>query len=438
MFNTTPKFALVAALALTACSSPKEDLAEVKFESAHSIAVDATIQEGTIVSTSASDFTIKNQITEQLMYTIGQMNGRDGGVDMNRLALDIKSITPRSDNLYDVIYTANLFVSWKRSAPIPENLLFIVPARGDSSGLKKFFQAYGSDEQDGKKCLANEAHDVSQNMLWYYYRPEKFSCSLRTDSDSVAQSVVRYLKADLSTSEENTVAKSPEHAKVWEDGKLVVTTIFGKATHNATSNSDAGIAAFRRMYSVLLQQLGKPSSTNLKAGQLPSNTNNEILLQFDVEHGVLDIHLYLIDDIKTVGSDFRKKYDQRTRNSDYISYNGHAGLGANIRALARLGEFKKDQWQLFLVNGCDTFAYVDDSLRNAHKKVNPEFGADKFVDVITNAMPAYFHSLARDNWAVIEGLLGKTKTYREILQGFDSYQRAAVTGEQDNAWPEQF
>lgn len=423
--------------AISACSV-QPSTSETKFESAHSVAVEAEIIEGSIIATTSNEVAIQRQIREQLMYTIGQMNGRNGGVDMNRLDSEVLNVEERQDGLFNVTYKADLFVSWQRNRALPENILFIVPARGDFSGLNTFFNKYGSDENTGKKCLASEAHDVGQSLLWYYYRPEKFNCSLKTDSGASDVEVVKYLKADLKLSGENTTGKSPEYDKVWEDNKLVITAIFGKATHGATANSDAGIAAYRRMYRLLRQKLGNPKSSNLKFFQQPNNKNDVVELTFDTAKGTLDIHLYLIEDIKTVAPEFRAKYNERTLTSDFVSYNGHAGLGANIRALAKMGQFSKDQWQLFLVNGCDTFAYVDDSLRKAHQNANPDFGPDKFVDVITNAMPAFFHALAQDNWAVIEGLLEGEKSYREILKGFDSYQRAAVTGEQDNNWPLDF
>ena len=53
-------------------------------------------------------------------------------------------------------------------------------------------------------------------------------------------------------------------------------------------------------------------------------------------------------------------------------------------------------------------------------------------------MPSYFSMDSRSNMAVINGLVGKTQTYRQILAGFDRSQRAGVTGEQDNNWPEPF
>jgi hypothetical protein len=87
---------------------------------------------------------------------------------------------------------------------------------------------------------------------------------------------------------------------------------------------------------------------------------------------------------------------------------------------------------IFFVNGCDSFAYVDNALRDAHA------GPSKFFDLITNAMPSYFRSNADNNVALIQAFLGRSKTYRQILSGFDRGQRAVVTGEKDNAFPSAF
>jgi hypothetical protein len=88
-----------------------------------------------------------------------------------------------------------------------------------------------------------------------------------------------------------------------------------------------------------------------------------------------------------------------------------------------------------MVNGCDTFAYVDYSLRDAHAAVNPGYGPNKFFDIITNAMPSYFSMDSLSNIVILRALVGKTQTYRDILAGFDRSQRANVTGEEDNGLP---
>ena len=150
--------------------------------------------------------------------------------------------------------------------------------------------------------------------------------------------------------------------------------------------------------------------------------------------------LILVEDIKEVypGSEIETLYNERTTYSDFVSYSGHSGLGANIRQLAQMGRFVPGQYQIFLINGCDTFAYVDEALARAHERVNPGKGRYKFFDILTNAMPSFFHMNARSNMTVIKALVEKDKTYQEILAGFDQNQRAVVTGEEDNTWPAPF
>jgi hypothetical protein len=435
--SNTLKIALISLIVSVTAGgcNPDQTVSDLNFDSAHTLAYDGTIDQGKILTNSDDEYTVKSQVREQLMYTIGQLNGRNGGIDMRKLEVSIIESVPRPDNGgYDVTYAAKLFIAWPREYSAPENYELVLPARGDYAGLDRFFDAYGSDENGDKKCLAWEAHDVSQGIFWYYYRPEKAGCGLRDPSADDAELVTR-LNVRLEVSRQNTENKYPEYEKVWEDSILVTTSIFGKNEDGATSSSDAGIAAFRRLYNDLIRTYGAPVSSNLPAGQQPSNQNDDIRLVFETQYGKLDAHLYLVDGIRSVDADFRAKYNERTKKSDFVSYSGHSGLGANIRALARMGSFEPGQYQIFLINGCDTFAYVDGALTDAHHTVNPDFAPTKFVDMITNAMPSYFHSNSRSNMQVIDALLKKEKTYRDILAGFDRAQRANVTGEEDNRWP---
>lgn len=430
-------FSLVVIAATSGCSAD-EPASDLNFDSAHTLAYDGTIDKGKLLTFSSDENTVKSQIREQLMYTIGQLNGRSGGIDMRKLEVTIIDSVLRPENRgYEVTYAAKLFIAWPREFTAPETYEFILPARGDYMGLEKFYDTYGSDEFGDKKCLAWEAHDVTRGIFWYYYRPEKAGCTLR-DPSAEDPEVVARLSVRLEVSGQNTENKYPEYEKVWEDNVLVVTSIFGKNEERAMSNNDAGIAAFRQFYNDLLRSYGSPVSTNLPADQQPSFYNDDIQLVFETAFGKLDIHLYLVDGIRSVDADFRAQYNERTKNSDFVSYSGHSGLGANIRALAQMGTFVAGQYQIFLVNGCDTFAYVDGALTDAHHAANPEFAPTKFIDLITNAMPSYFHANSRSNMQVVDALLKKQKSYREILAGFDRAQRANVTGEEDNRWPQSF
>ena len=177
------------------------------------------------------------------------------------------------------------------------------------------------------------------------------------------QELVATFPIKFSKSEENTENKSPEYGKVWEDGKLVVTAIFGKNEEGETSSWDAGISAYNRMYNALLSEFGEPVNENpVPDGRNPGVDYPDLELEFTSSAGPVFVNLSLVDGIRSVDADFITTYNERTKRSDFISYSGHSGLGANIRALARMGEFVAGQYQVFLVNGCDTFAYVDDAI----------------------------------------------------------------------------
>jgi hypothetical protein len=425
---------VLASIVIVACGGSQPTPSTVKFDSAHSVALDAVVPSGKLRTRYNDVGAIKAEIEEQLMYTTGQLNGIGGVGDMQTLEISVGEIVALDDEWFSADYAAKFLVSWPREVSFPETMEVILPAGGDYELLQNFFEAYGADEDQGKRCLAWEAHDVSQWIFWYYYRPAKSNCPLRNAALD-AQGVVQRSNMSLAFSAQNTTGRAPEYEKVWEDGRLVVTAIFGKAEDGATSNSDAGIAAYRQTYSTLIGTFGQPTSTTLPIGQQPNINNPSVRMTFNTVAGELDVQLYMVEGIRMVDQAFRDNYNARTKISDFVSYSGHSGLGANIQALAGMGQFVQGQYQIFLVNGCDTFAYVDNSLRDAHAAVNPGEGVNKYFDIITNAMPSYFHMNATSNMAVINALIGKALTYRELLAGFDINQRAAVTGEQDNRWP---
>ena len=101
---------------------------------------------------------------------------------------------------------------------------------------------------------------------------------------------------------------------------------------------------------------------------------------------------------------FRTRYETLSTRADFIVYNGHAGLGSNIRALAAAGKWVAGQYVVVFMNGCDTFAYIDNSLSAAHKAINPDDTTGfKYIDVVNNGMPAFFAPMAGDTMALFGG-----------------------------------
>ncbi|MBI2520587.1 MAG: hypothetical protein HYV97_09215 [Bdellovibrio sp.] len=410
-----------------------------KFASAHSVLLDGTIQEGVILSRSQNPSILIEEINEQLMYSIGQLNGLDGGApDMAKTKIGLGKVQSAQDGLYKVSYRASMKIAWPVEREFPKSYNLILPSQGDAYFLERFFKRYGSDERTSKKCLAAEVHDVELGNFWYYYRPQKRGCALNYFPEGVIK-----VPVNLSYGRDNTQGQAPEYDKVWEDGKLTATLIFGMADAEENSPYDAGISAFQQTVQEVLEAFGIPTWSNVinvTPDFIPGQKEPVLHIKFALEQGELDLMLILVEDIKDVypGSEIEKLYNERTAYSDFVSYSGHSGLGANIRALAEMGRFVRGQYQIFLINGCDTFAYVDEALAMAHERVNPGEGRYKYFDILTNAMPSFFHMNARSNMAVLTALVEKNKNYEEILAGFDKRQRAVVIGEEDNNWPEPF
>jgi hypothetical protein len=424
---TTRTLSFIAAAALAACGSATPSA--LKIDSAHTVALDGTIADGVIRVSTTDDARIAALVRSQLYYAIGQLNGIDSGTDMVKVQVSVGEKIDRGTYI-EAHYAAKMLIAWDLQRSVPETYTFHLPAGGDSATLETFFETYQND------CIDPFAHDVSSGIFWYYYRPD--ACAI---ASTPAGELVTHTQVSLVKSVEATTGKSPEYTKVWEDGRLVVTAIYAKDKIGSQDDWDVGVSAYRELYDSLLEQYGQPKrqSPAIPGGATVGVKTPMINMVWDLPQGELDVDILLVDDIKMVDGAFKARYNERTRRSDFLSYSGHAGLGANIRALARMGEFVKGQYQLFLVNGCDTFAYVDNALRDAHYAVNdPSESKSKYFDMITNAMPAYFHRLSGTNMTVIDSLIGKQRTFREVLATFDPVQKAVVTGEEDNAFPNPF
>src|SRR5690606_16446281 len=83
-------------------------------------------------------------------------------------------------------------------------------------------------------------------------------------------------------------------------------------------------------------------------------------------------------------------------------------------------------------------AYVDGSLAQKRRPLNPDDNADgtKYLDIVTNAMPSYFHQNSNASTALIKGLMSieQPKTFEQIFASIDTQQVVLVTGEEDNVF----
>ncbi len=423
-----PIFALLPALLLAACSAQTEGAEDDLTKTGED---DFTSNQATLLDfefdgeVSATDvYSAQSLINDQMLYTIGQLNGSSAVGRLDRLVLTNVQKTP-VDGKTKITYHAKLPVSWGSKTNIPATYELILPSDASSQGQDAFTKAYMHS------CVDFAAHEVDAGSMWYYYRPARSGCQLKPAD------VVRFT-AKVKTSTENSTGKYPEYDKVWEDGALNVVAIFGKYEDGKTSG-DAGIDAYNRFLREARAALGATLTTTPAA--LPANPGVEVpdvTFSATLPDGKkVSITALLVDNVRTADQRFNERYNALSTNADIITYNGHAGLGDNVRALAQKGTWKQGKYVIVFMNGCDTFAYVDGSLAQTRARTNPDDPTGtKYMEFVTNTLPAFFSEMPNSSLTLIKGLLrhDSPMTYEQIFMGIDDSQVVVVTGEEDNTF----
>ena len=367
-----------------------------------------------------------SRIESQLLYTIGHLNGDNSVGRLDSVELTDVETTNEGD-VDHVTYHAKLLVAWGKRNDVPDTYTFRLPRMVTPDGLRDFTDKYKD------RCSDSHAHDVTSGIYWYYYRPDRSSCSID------AEDVVTF-EATTSPSDQATSGRFPEYHKVWEDDVLRVVAVFGKYEDGATSNTDAGISAYNRFISTMKDSFEGQEYTTIPA-DVPSRPGVEtpdITFQVSLEDGTsIELVVLLIDGVRSAGSEFNDRYHDLSERADLIGYLGHSGLGANIRALARKGSWVQGQYAIVFMNGCDTYAYVDSALWDAHSAVNPDDPeGTKYLDIVMNAMPSPFSAEPANMRAFVDALWHRDTpmTFEQIFASVTARQVVLVSGEQDNVF----
>jgi hypothetical protein len=366
----------------------------------------------------------KKYIEDQLFYTVGQLNARASVARLDGALIDSVAVTELGDGTARVQYWASLPVGWGEPV-IPDSLDLALPRRVTPAGLSAFAAQYGG------ACVAESGHEVTAGNFWYHFRPNAPACAL--DAADVSTAVGAF-----TVSADNTRGKYPEYDRIWADEALRVVAVFAKYEPGATAPSDPGIAAYGAFVDSVRNQLGLDVvTTPLTISSPPGVETPDITLVAHDGSRTLVVNSLLIDAPTQTSASFNARYATLTKTADVIAYSGHAGLGTNVRALAEKGSFVKGKYQLFFLDGCDTFAYLDGRLAERHAAVNPDDPhGTKYLDVMTNLTPAYFAAMPSATEGLIAGLFDveHPKTYRALLTAIDPSQIAVVTGEEDNTY----
>lgn len=366
------------------------------------------------------------QVEEQMLYTIGHLNEDNSVGRLDKLELTNVNVEDAEGGLNRITYSAKLLVAWGKKNDVPQRYTLKLPKNVSFAGLEDFADKYARD------CVDFGAHDVTSGSMWYYYRPESYRCDI-DESDIVT------LDASVTVSDINTTGKYPEYHKIWEDDVLKVVAVFGKYEDGATSDYDAGISAYNRFSQTMKDELGMLENFETTPADIPSKPGvdlPDITFVGEMADGQrVEVVALLVDNVRTAGADFTRRYEELSGPADLIVYNGHAGLGANIRALAQKGRWIPGQYSIVFMNGCDTYAYVDTALNDARAAINEDDpNGTKYLDIVTNAMPSFFREMSNATNQLIRGLMSidDPKTFEQMFVHIDESEVVLVSGEQDN------
>ena len=375
----------------------------------------------------SSSWDAEGQVEAQLLYTVGHLNGNRAVARLDKITVTNVRTEAAGGGKTKISYRAKLPVAWGSKTNLPTSYQLKLPRDVSSAGQEAFASKYGHD------CVDYGAHDVDAGSMFYYYRPNARSC--RLDAGDVVE-----LRATATVSAENTSGKYPEYHKVWEDGRLEVVAIFGKYEDGATTDADAGIDAYDSFVASMKRELRSANlvTTPATIPASPGVGTPDVTFEGTLPGGKkVKVTALLVDNVRTAPASFYERYEALSTSADVIFYNGHAGLGANVRALASRGRFVAGKYLILFMNGCDTFAYVDGSLAQSRARLNPDDPTGtKYLEFVTNAMPAFFSNMSDSSMALIQALLkhDAPKTYSQIFSSISSSQVVVVTGEEDNVY----
>ncbi len=371
-------------------------------------------------------FSASQQIKNQLLFTMGQLNGSRSVARLDLVALSNIQATQVGGQTR-ISYHAKVPVAWGKKASVPASYGLILPSDMSGSGQDAFFNKYKAT------CVDSGTDHMEAGNFWYFYRPAASGCHL-VDAEVVKST------ATVSLSALNTTGKYPEYHEVWKDGVLNVVAVFGKYDDAGVDSSDAGIAAYNSFVRAIKTELSPFNLVTIPA-TIPSSpgvATPDVTLDATLADGrKVHVTALLTNQIRTAPPSFDARYSQVTPNADYLSYNGHSGLGANIRALTQKGRWQTGQYTLAFINGCDTYSYVDSSLALARAQLNPgDPTGSKHLDIATNAMPSFFASNANNNIVFIRSLMNiaAPRSYEQIFTSIDRSQVIVVSGEADNVF----
>ena len=365
-------------------------------------------------------------IKDQMLFTIGQLNGKTGVGRLDKLAItNVRSERQGDAHARPLPREAPRLDREERT--LSRSYTLILPKRADYAGQEAFFTKYSATT-----CTDSYAHDNETGIYWYYYRPEQAGCTLAADDVVKAKATVR-------VSPENT----QEHVPRVRQGlggqrpqrRLDLRQVRGRR-HDGRRHRRLEPRSLREHDAPRAAERGRHAPrTRPTARASPTRTSR---IESTLPNGKkVKLTSFLVDNVREGGAAFERRYNELSGDADVIVYNGHAGLGQNVRALAHMGTFKPGQVPDRLHERLRHVRLRRRHARRDARALEPDDPTGtKFMEILTNSMPPNWESLPNNTMSLIRDL-SKTEApvkYTDILSHFDQSGFVTVTGDEDNTF----
>lgn len=359
----------------------------------------------------------RKAIVSQLMYTQGiLMSAGNGNAQIGNVQLEGIVESPAGDSKR-ITYRAALPVAWPKDVTPPSSYELVLPL--DVTRLSSFNATY-----DGRCGKAGHGQDA----FWFDWNPKADRCNVEvTDVTKASVSV--------SPSARRTDGRYPEYDLIWSDDRLDVTALFSVIVDGGAR--DLGFINARSFIDGAKRQLGRAETNrNETSSSVLEDTTITGKVSIGGRERDVKLDVLVVPKLTEAGPDFEARYGPLSERADLLLYNGHAGLGAEINAFGRAGKVATAKYQLALLNGCQTFAYIDTTMTDRRRAANgsSDPNGTRYLDVVANALTSRTESFVETSDVLIDAVLHSDtpRSYSDLLRGMPDRQIPVVFGEEDN------
>ncbi len=268
-----------------------------------------------------------------------------------------------------------------------------------------------------------DEHYNSEGDFWYFWNPYQDGCPI-TGSDLVG---IRTTLTPLPM----TASTYPEYSKLYGDNGngdvLQVSFLVGVDAN--FQNGDLGKTTFNNAFALLRGAGFRVTVDEPRRKQLVYNGPKKAHVQ-----------MLLLD---PDSAEFASEAVKAMKGSDIFLYDGHSGLGGYLspdRLQEDSGqalELPKKKYQIFVFQGCSTYAYYNTAFFNLKKGSSDPKGT-RNLDIVTTGIGAAFEVGAKVDAAFLTSVtMGQRPSWQTIMnrvrqaEGRDS-ALSHVNGDEDN------